>query len=252
MYATSAANGDARACQRGNSQEAERVDGPGRRPKPRRDRVAVGRELRPKRRCMAGKHTPIRASVGDRDPARYGRGTPTTLPGDARREATLPVDAPHQLIDVDELGLQLDDEQAARGWMPCKTVDDPTLAVHREGDLRLEDPSRKGDEPDREGLMQRRVACVDEPPEVPAMPADRQVQSRVEGYCDRSNVVDSDPGQSTTFDKLNDGARHDRRDRHLLLRQAASKPDRKETGTDPTIFHHGEDARRRSPDAYAV
>ena len=111
MYTTSSANGDACARQWGNSQEAERIDGSGRRPKPRRDRVAVGRELRPKRRCMAGKQTPIRASVGDRDPARYGRGTPTTLPGDARREATLPVDAAHQLVDVDELGLQLDDEQ---------------------------------------------------------------------------------------------------------------------------------------------
>ena len=136
--------------------------------------------------------------------------------------------------------------------MPRKTVDHTTLAVDGEGDLGLEDPSRKRDEPDRKGLVQRRVARVDETPEIPAVPTDRQVQARIERYGDRSNVVDSDPGQSTTFDKLNDGARHDRRDRHLLLRQAASKPDRKETGTDPTIFHHGEDARRRSPDAYAV
>ncbi len=56
---------------------------------------------------------------------------PSPTSPDLGGESPLPVDRPHQPIDVDELGLELDHEEAATRSMPGEPVDGPALAIEQ-------------------------------------------------------------------------------------------------------------------------
>ena len=48
----------------------------------------------------------------------------------------------HQLVDVDDVGLELDHDEGAQAAMPRQDVDHAALAVDRERHLRIKHPLR--------------------------------------------------------------------------------------------------------------
>lgn len=76
----------------------------------------------------------------------------TWLPSKARRDLATKPNAPihrgYQRLRVGQLGLELDDEQAAAGGVPGQDVDDASFAVDRETDLASpHPPSATSEEP---------------------------------------------------------------------------------------------------------
>ena len=56
-------------------------------------------------------------------------------------QSPLAVERAEQLADVDDLGLQLDNQERPGCWMPRNQVDDAALAVDREGDFGPHQPA---------------------------------------------------------------------------------------------------------------
>jgi hypothetical protein len=71
---------------------------------------------------------------------------PAASAGDLGGEASLSVHSPDELVDVRDVGLQLDHEKCLPAGVPGKDVDDSTLAVDRKRDLGFRDPVRQLDE----------------------------------------------------------------------------------------------------------
>ncbi len=116
------------------------------------------------------------------DPDGDGLRVPPTRPSHLLGETTLSVDPADQVIHVDDVGLQFDHEQRSAPRTPRKDVDDPTLPIDREGDLRLEDPIREvATEHPGDLLVQGGMLRIDEAVEVTRTPPREEFDPDVEG-----------------------------------------------------------------------
>ncbi len=68
-------------------------------------------------------------------------GSQRSLARDASRKPAFAVDRSDELLNVGDVGLQLDDEQGAPSRMPGQDVDDAALTVDRERNLRRKYPA---------------------------------------------------------------------------------------------------------------
>src|SRR6478609_9680238 len=99
--------------------EGQCPHGPIRPPQPGADRPSVDRERRAKHRSVRLDPAPVRVAVGYDDPDRDGRrriswADPAAIDRDPNRMATLAVDGANQLVDIGDVGLQLDHEQGSQ------------------------------------------------------------------------------------------------------------------------------------------
>ncbi len=117
-------------------QETERVHRPGRVPQPGNDPAPVHRQLGPQRRGVRSERPSVRPAVRHDHPRRDRHRIPTPRTSHGRREPALAIQGGHELADVDDLGLQLDDQQDPACRVPREDVDDAAFAVDREGDFR--------------------------------------------------------------------------------------------------------------------
>ncbi len=81
---------------------------------------------------MSSNSTPVRSALCKDDPHRDRAGIPAAVAGDSRGEPATSVGCSHQVIDVDEFGLELDDEQDSSDRMPREDVDHSAFSVDRE------------------------------------------------------------------------------------------------------------------------
>jgi hypothetical protein len=109
---------------------------------------------------------------------------PATFPRDLVGQSPLSIDRADQLVDVGDLGLQLDHEQSSPGRMPRQDVDDPALAVNRKRDLRFGQPAGQPRETPGDLLVQGRVAGVQQPVQVAAAPAGHEIDTNIERLRD--------------------------------------------------------------------
>mgnify|MGYP000011634088 CR=1 FL=1 len=91
--------------------------------------------------------TSVGVVLGDHDPGGDGHRVPAALPGNAPGETPLSIQAREQLLDVHELGLQLDHEHDPLPRVPGEDVDRAALAEYRECDLRVVQPAVVGEVP---------------------------------------------------------------------------------------------------------
>lgn len=135
----------------------------------------------------------IGLAVRDDDPDRDSDGAldlPAEAPGYFRRQPSFPVDRTHELIEVCDIGLELDDEQGATPWMPGEDVDDSALTVDCKRHLRRRDPVGQLAEALGDPLVQCRMTSIEEPVEIPASPSRNKVNANVEGARDGAKSTD--------------------------------------------------------------
>ncbi len=166
---------------------------------------------------MRRERAAIRAVVGEDDPGRDRDRIPAPLSSDDSGQSPFPIDGPHQLVDVDELRLQLDDEQDPARRMPGEDVDDPALAIDREGHLGFCDPALERREHASHRFVHRSVAGVEHPAEVAALPANDSVEPGVERIRHPSDLTQRDGGQVAALDPPDDPTRDPRASGEIVL-----------------------------------
>src|SRR4051812_1414699 len=118
------------------SPEAEATDRPFRVGQPAADRAAVGWVGGAEHRRVGLDSTPIRPALRDDHPRRYRDAfvlrEPAALARNPARDADLAIEGRDELVDVDDLGLQLDDEECAACPVEREDVDDAPVRVERE------------------------------------------------------------------------------------------------------------------------
>ncbi len=138
----------------------------------------------------------VRARVGNHQDRSDGLGRPTAVPRDARGEAPFAIERAEELVDVDDLGLQLDGEQGSAIRVVREHVDDATLRTDRERHLRSHDPLRTvAPEPARDVVVERGVAGVEQAVEVAAAPPRDEVQSTSRAAATRRMVSSGMPSR---------------------------------------------------------
>ena len=187
---------------------------------------------------MHGKRPTIRSTVGDNKPNPNSRRNPSAIPYQPIGEPPLPVKSAHRLIQVDELGLELDDQEAPRCRMPGKDIDDPSLAVDGERDLGLAEPRPVGQQVPSHRLVHGRMPRVEQSAEVATLPPDGRVVSPAEGIDHAPHVVHTNQSRTATLDATDHLARHVRPGSHVFLTPSPSNAEGANRGADLSIVHN--------------
>jgi hypothetical protein len=114
---------------------------------------------------------------------------PSTLPRqELRHDATLLIQCSKQLLDVEEAGLDLDDEQCVKRDMPGDGVNRTSIAVVVEGVLRDRLPPHRP-QMAQHRLYQPRVSLVQEPRDVACAHARSELDRHLDRIGDRADDV---------------------------------------------------------------
>lgn len=95
----------------------------------RREGPAVERQAGPEQRAVLGDPAPVGARIRDHQPRAHAASGPAAAPRDLNCQPPLLVERPDQLIDIDDRGLEFDDQNRAGRFVPSQQVDDSSLAV---------------------------------------------------------------------------------------------------------------------------
>ncbi len=186
---------------------------------------------------MRGHRAPVRTAVGDHDPGTHGSGIPPVPHGDVRGEAAPLVHLPKQHANLDDLGLEFDHEEHATAGVPSKDVDDPAFAVNGEGNLGLDDPAIYRREHPGDRFVHRRVAFVEEPWQVSAIPSDERFEPCPERTGYLTHLPEWHRRGTAMFDAPDDCRRDAGARREVRLPPPFPDPDRPQHGTDPLVIH---------------
>ena len=77
--------------------------------------------------CMGA--TSVGLTVANDDPYSYEQRVPAAITGDDRREPAFAIDRADQIVEVNDLGLQFDDQQRPGRCVPCQDVDQAAFAA---------------------------------------------------------------------------------------------------------------------------
>ena len=160
--------------------ETEAGDVPGRLRQPAPHRAPVGWELRPEDGRVIGQSPSVRAAWGDDHPHADSDGIPTVIPGDLPGDSTTDIHRRHQVVDVDDPRLELDDEQRSRRRVPGDDVDHASLTVSGKGNLGKREPAPDLAEPPERSLVHQRVPTIDQAVKIGAAPAEQPFEPSVE------------------------------------------------------------------------
>jgi hypothetical protein len=173
----------------------------------------------------------VRRALGHGNPGAHGDRLPAEVAHHLRREASVAIDRPDQTLHVDDLRLQLDDEQRPGRSQPGHDVDHPALAPDRERTLRDHLPPGRGEGADDE-LVHRGVPGVQEAVELRAVPAQDDVEVRLQRHGNGLQLPHPNPGEVAALHGGDHGARHLRAAGDLLLRGVRPDADCPEASSD--------------------
>lgn len=219
-------------------------------PKPAFHPSAIVRQRSAKHVAMLVKPSRVGAAVRNEQPRGNGPWTPLARGGDLGSQPDLPIEGPKHLRDIDDLGLELDNEEGASPGMPGEGVDHASFAVDRERHLRRELPVTNPREPSGEGLMERGMARVHDPIELAAAPAKGVVGPGVERQRGGHDLRHRQAIREAALDPRDVGFRHARARRQLGLRPTDADPQRSKRGPEPMGVHEVEDDRDGLPAAH--
>ena len=218
-------------------QEAERSEGAARSVKPVTNAPTVRRQFAPDREPVVGDCPSVRTAVGDDYPNSDACRRQPTPGGDVRCQATLSIKGSEHLVEVDKLGLELDDEEGTCGRVPREDVDGSALAPDREGNLRLRDPGRVQREESSHHLVHGRVSPVDQSTEVASLPTDVHLDSSIQCGSDLPHLGNGDAADATAFDARHEPAGNAGPCREIALSPSLLCADRAKCPSDPLIIH---------------
>ncbi len=106
---------------------------------------------------------PIGARVGHDQPDAHELRFPTAALNNLSAQAVFSIECSKQLVDVDQSGLHLDNQQVLGPSMPGELVDDAAFAVYREGHLGLNNPAGSPRDQRSEALGEQGMATIEQP-----------------------------------------------------------------------------------------
>lgn len=245
----------------------ERSDGANRPLEPPNDVSTVVREGRPEECAVLRRSSAVGRRVCNEQAAGHRERVPAEPSGDDSRQPVLPIERAQELPDVDELGLDLDDEKGAHGWVPAQKVDDATLAELREGDLGsdLPGPGRRarehgawdrgapgcgdtdrGDPVDSE-TGQRRVPYVQDTIDVDRSRSRVQLDPDLEGAGDGANGVERNLADVPALDARHGGPGGTGLLGEIELPPATPDASHPDEPSEPKIVHRANDRLARLP-----
>lgn len=235
-------------------QEPQGVERTRRHSQPPCDRPTIGGERRPQQRPMRGDPTVVRTAVGKHDPLSDNDRHPFAFLRDDPREPPAPIGHREQTRNIDELGLDLDEQQGPRGGVPRDKVDDTPLTKVAERCLRPNLPAGR-DKHRRQPLAHDGVAPRDDSLDLAAAPARLQAEPNLEDARDSSNGRNSQLIEMAALSVRIDGARDPGTTGTVELPPAEPKPKAAEEAPEAEIVHEPRvwprTLIRRSPEAAA-
>src|SRR3989304_5177846 len=175
----------------------------------------------------AAGHVRVRAAGAAPPPAAPPRArgrAPAARAGGGGGEPALAVKGAHDLLWIDDLRLQLDDQQRARGDMPGQDVNHAALPIDGERHLRRELPAADPLEKLRHALVHCRVAPVHEPVPLHAPPPWHEVEADLERRGDLVERRQRHLGCEPALDPGNRRAGDAGRGCHVVLAPALAQP----------------------------
>jgi len=189
---------------------------------------------------MGGDSPPIRGAACHDDPARdqhTGRHGPSMIAGDPGRKPPLPIDGPDQLVQIGDVGLQLDDEQHPPTCVIREHVDDASLTKDRERDLGPRHPARQAGESAAHGLVKTRMSVIEQTVEVACPPARDDIEPDVEGRGVTSRGIEAQRPEMASLDPRYGRLRDAGQPGDVGLAQATTDPDLAEGGAESLVVH---------------
>jgi hypothetical protein len=163
--------------------------------------------------------------------------SPAQARGHPRRQAALPIQSPEKLVDIRDLGLELDHEQQVAGWVIRKEVDDTALAAEGERRLGRAEPGTDLTEPARDEFVQARVARVEQSVEVSGSPPRDQVKSDVQDRSDATEGREAGLAEVAALNPRDGRPRNAGNSRNVGLSQTTAKSDLPQHRPDPLVVH---------------
>ncbi len=179
----------------------------------------------------------VRRRVGDEDPTADRCRLPSALASDHAGDPTVSIDGRHQVLDVHDGRLELDDQERPAARMPGEDVDDATFAVDGERDLGAVHPSREPSEHPGDCLVQRGVAGTEQAVELASAPPGNHVNPDVERRSHPSQCLHGHLVEMSTLDQRDHPSRDPGRSGHILLAPAATDTNGPKRRANPLIFH---------------
>ena len=196
---------------------------------------------------MRSERAAVRPVVGQDDPSPDSVRIPATIASKQRGQTTLAIDRTHQLVHVDEFGLEFDDEQDPPTGMPGEDVYDAALSVDRERHFWFGDPSIQRLEPSGHRFMHGGVTDTDQPAKISSLPADDGIEAGVERRRDPTDLPQRDGRRGAALDPPDDASRYACSGGHVILTQALPNTDRPECDAGLMIIHPPSVVRRTHP-----
>lgn len=145
-----------------------------------------------------------------------------------------------QISEVDELGLELNDQQGPGSWVPAKEVDDASLSVLRERNLRSHDPARERADPTDDELRERSVSSIHGSIDIDRSGAREDFYPDLEHGRNPSGEVEWLLAETPALDARHGGARDTGSVGDVLLAPAASDPRESDQPSEADVIHvHG-------------
>jgi hypothetical protein len=185
----------------------------------------------------------IGPGVGDDERSGDRRGIEAELRGDPGPEPPFPIERADGLANVDDLGLDLDEEQRPGRRMPGRDVDEATLAREIERHLGPRDPALATKRPEQR-LHKRRVTGARQPLDLAGSGPEPEIEASFEHPCDTANHGDAQGGTLATLDARDGLVGDPGEPSNVDLSQAAADSQDANQGTDPLVVH--DDSLRRA------
>ena len=165
----------------------------------------------------------VRGSFRNR-PAADRRRRPSAFARDPRSQSPIPIDRADERLDVDDIGLELNDQEAARRRMEGQDVDCSAFAVDGERRLRGRQPTGATELASRR-LVHCRVAAVQHPIELTASPTGQPVDPDLQGCRDPDQHAHRDRLENVALHARHRGGRYAGGRRDVRLAPALPKTD---------------------------
>lgn len=205
--------------------------------KPPSQAATVARQCRPERGRVGPDPPTIRASLGHHQAGRDGVHRPAKVGGDPAAKSCLSIERAEQFPDIDDLGLELDNEQRATTGVPREQVDHAAFAVDGKRHLGPDGPAVDGVEPADADLGEAGVAGADHPLQVAATPPRQQVHAHLEDCPDRAKRAQAQGIEVASLDPRHRGVRHPCSPCHVLLPKAQPQPDAAKPRAQLDVLH---------------
>ena len=188
---------------------------------------------------MTPDSTTVGAAFTHHDPGAHCRRLPAEPLRDTTGQPDPSIHRCHQRLWIDQLGLELDDQQAPCRCVPGQDVDDTSFAVYGEADFGSPLPPATTAEQSRQCLMQVGVRGAGDSVDLRALPAESDVHGGTKGIRHRAQRVDPCSAEPAALQAAHRFPPYCRPTGHVRLAQPLAHAQDPQGVADADVVHAG-------------